>query len=141
MSTLPSDYLVSDVMISCDEFPVIVCKTIFKEALESMSKFRIGIACVVSDEDELLGIVTDGDIRRQLLVNQKPFSALFVDDAIEHAVENPVTVKAETSLSDAIRIMGEKQIWDLPVVDKQNKLVGLVHLHPAIKRVMGGSNE
>ena len=136
MSTLPNNYLVSDVMILPSEFPVVSAKAIFKEALECMSRFKIGIACVVDNDNKLLGIITDGDVRRQLLTNQKPFSALFVDDAIDHAIATPTTVAAETKLADAIDAMGVKQVWDLPVVGTDNTLLGLVHLHPAIKKIL-----
>ncbi|MGK0176378.1 MAG: CBS domain-containing protein [Lentimonas sp.] len=136
MSIHPNDYSVSDVMITPSEFPVVTSKALYKEALESMSKFKIGIACVVDQDDKLLGIITDGDVRRQLLTNQKPFSALFVDDAIVHASAGPTTISVDAKLTDAIDLMGDKQVWDLPVVDADNTLVGLVHLHPAIKKVL-----
>ena len=71
-----------------------------------------------------------------LLKNQKPFSAFFVDDVIIHANLNPTTCLPETQLKDAIRIMGKKEIWDLPVVDNDNKLVGLLHLHQAILQII-----
>ena len=68
--------------------------------------------------------------------NQKPFSAFFVDDVIIHANLNPTTCHPETQIKDAIRIMGKKEIWDLPVVDNDNKLVGLLHLHQAILQII-----
>ena len=37
---------------------------------------------------------------------------------------------------DVVDLMGKKQIWDLPVVDIENKLVGLLHLHPAVKKIL-----
>ena len=88
-------------------------------------------------DNKLLGILTDGDIRRKLLKVQKPFSAFFVDDALEHAIRSPITILPDDSLIDAISIMDKKQVWDLPVVDKQNALVGLLHLHPAVEALLG----
>ena len=52
---------------------------------------------------------------------------------------SPVTVSSSLGLSDAIRLMESKQIWDLPVVS-DGRLVGLLHLHPAIKLLLGTSN-
>jgi len=129
--------LVRDVMLSIDRFPVIEGRTIFKEALEIMGRFNLGIACVIGKERELLGILTDGDIRRKLLKVQKPLSALFVDDALDHSIRAPVTIGPSDSLRHAIEVMGAKRIWDLPVINDHRVLVGLLHLHPAIQALLG----
>lgn len=128
--------LVQDVMMKPGEYPIISERVILKEALEAMGETRLGIVCIVDDENHLIGIVTDGDIRRKLLTVQKPFSAFFVDDAIEHGIKSPKTISPESSLSSAVLDMGKFQIWDLPVVDDKGKLVGLLHLHPAIKALL-----
>ena len=125
--------LVSDVMMSHGQFPVINKTILLKEALEEMGKHSLGIVCIVDNEHKLCGILTDGDIRRKLLKVQKPFSAFFVDDASIHSIRKPVCCKANDSLYTVVSIMGEKKIWDLPVIDKDQKLLGLLHLHPAIK--------
>ncbi|HEC27689.1 MAG TPA: CBS domain-containing protein [Gammaproteobacteria bacterium] len=128
---------VSEVMMPLDRFPVIGETVILKEALEEMGRSRLGIACIIGDENKLLGILTDGDIRRKLLKVQKPFSAFFVDDALDHAIRSPTTTRPDDTLNDAIVLMGEKQVWDLPVVDGQGILVGLLHLHPAVQALLG----
>lgn len=129
--------LVKDVMLAPHAFPVLNEKTLLKEALEAMGKSHLGIACVVDGERRLLGILTDGDIRRKLLKVQKPFSAFFVDDALVHCVRKPTTIQPTASLIDGIKVMEQKQIWDVPVVDSVGTLVGLLHLHPAIQAVLG----
>ena len=134
MSTpINNKILVSDVMITPDHFPVVKKSTLFKETLEEMGKYSLGIVCIVDNENKLSGILTDGDIRRKLLKVQKPFSAFFVDDALIHSIGNPVCCKANDSLNTVVSIMGEKKIWDLPVIDNDQKLLGLLHLHPAVK--------
>ena len=134
MSTLSNNkIIVSDVMMAPGQFPVINKTTLLKEALEEMGKHSLGIVCIVNNENQLCGILTDGDIRRKLLKVQKPFSAFFVDDASIHSISKPVCCKANDSLYTAVSIMGEKRIWDLPVIDKDHKLLGLLHLHPAVK--------
>ena len=129
--------LVKDVMLQLESCPVIGKKVIFKEALEEMGRTRLGIVCITDKDNKLLGILTDGDIRRKLLKVQKPFSAFFVDDALEHAIRSPITILPDDSFIDAISIMDKKQVWDLPVVDKQNASVGLLHLHPAVEALLG----
>ncbi|NCN11100.1 MAG: CBS domain-containing protein [Leptospira sp.] len=128
--------LVSEVMIPLEKFPVLKQKIIFKEALEAMSKYNLGIACIVSTDGILLGLVTDGDVRRKILKIQKPFSALFVDDALDHCIKQPVTIKSDAKLIDAIELMEKKHVWDLPVVNDSGKLLGLLHLHPAVKTIL-----
>lgn len=128
--------LVNDVMIGLDRVPTIMENVIFKEALEEMGRSRLGIACIVSPDNKLLGILTDGDIRRKLLNVQKPFSALLVDDALDHAVRSPLTTKPSETLIHAVDVMEQKQIWDLPVLDDKGILVGLLHLHPAVQALL-----
>lgn len=129
--------LVSEVMMPLDQIPVIGETVILKEALEEMGRSRLGIACIVDADNKLLGILTDGDIRRKLLKVQKPFSAFFVDDALVHAIRSPLTTQPNDTLVYAIGLMGQKQIWDMPVVDDQGILMGLLHLHPAVKALLG----
>jgi len=128
--------LVSKVMMELDCIPVVLETTIFKVALEEMGNKRLGIACVVNDKGNLSGIITDGDIRRKLLQVQKPFAAMLVDDAIVHAFSSPTTTNPNDSLLHAIRIMESQKVWDLPVVDDSGRLLGLLHLHPAIKMIL-----
>jgi CBS domain-containing protein len=129
--------LVNEVMIPLDQMAVIGESVIMKEAFEKMGQSHLGIACIVDDKNKLLGILTDGDIRRKLLKVQKPFSALLVDDALEHAILSPMTIRPDMTLKDAVVLMGEKKIWDLPVVNRNEILIGLLHLHPAIKALLG----
>lgn len=129
--------LVSEVMMPLDRIPLIGETVILKEALEEMGRSQLGIVCIVNSDSKLLGILTDGDIRRKLLKVQKPFSAFFVDDALDHAIRSPLTIQPSETLVHAIDLMGEKQIWDLPVVNDQGILVGLLHLHPAVQALLG----
>ncbi|EQA70059.1 CBS domain protein [Leptospira noguchii serovar Panama str. CZ214] len=124
-------------MLKLDSFPILNETTILKEALETMGKFNLGIACIVDSNLKLLGLVTDGDIRRKLLKVQKPFSALFVDDALEHCIKSPICINPDAKLIDGVNLMGAKHVWDLPVVDDNLSLVGLLHLHPAISSILG----
>jgi len=125
--------LVKDVMIGLDKVPIVLPDTFLKKVLEDMSVNRLGIACIVDDSKKLLGIITDGDIRRKLITVQKPFSAFFVDDAIDHAIKNPAICSPIDFLSDAVQIMKKLQVWDLPVVDEHGTLTGLLHLHPVVE--------
>ena len=128
--------LVNEVMLPLGKFPVIGRTVILKEALEEMNKYSLGIVCVVDEEDALLGIFTDGDVRRQLLSIQKPFSAFFIDDTLDHATKTPLTAQISDKVDFAIKIMGDRRIWDLPVLNESGKLVGLLHLHPIVEALL-----
>jgi len=137
MSTqMSNEILVSDVMLPMESFPVIEKTVILKEALEEMGRENIGIVCIVDKEIKILGIITDGDLRRKLLKIQKPFSAFFVDDALEHAIRSPITIEPSNTLKNAVILMEEKRIWDIPVVDGAGVLVGLLHLHRVVQALI-----
>ena len=103
-----------------------------------MGEANLGLVCIVNENKDLLGLITDGDLRRKLLKVQKPFSAFFVDDALIHAKQDPFTCQPEDDLKEVVHLMGEKQIWDLPVINEDKQLVGLLHLHPAVKKILEG---
>ena len=127
---------VCDIMLLLDQFPVVSEREIMKEALEKMDIFRLGIACIIDENKKLIGILTDGDIRRKLLKVQKPLSAFYIDDVLIHSVKSPTTVQSADTLENSIKIMSDKQIWDLPVIDNKGILVGLLHLHPVVKALL-----
>lgn len=128
--------LVSDVMLPLVKFPVLKHDEIVKICLDDMSRYRLGIACIVDNSGVLLGVFTDGDLRRTLLNHQKPLASLFVDDVLEHGTHNPLKIMHSDSLAAAIELMELHQVWDLPVVDCSSTLVGLLHLHPAVKALL-----
>ena len=125
---------VKDVMLPVGDFPIIKQTTILKEALTEMGEANLGLVCIVNKNKELIGLITDGDLRRKLLKVQKPFSSFFIDDALVHAKKKPVICSPEDDLKKIVNLMGDKQIWDLPVLDTNKKLVGLLHLHAAVKK-------
>jgi arabinose-5-phosphate isomerase len=124
-----------DLMLKFGKFPCLHTKAILKEALDQMTILKIGICCVV-DGKKLVGIITDGDFRRRILDQQKPMSSILVDDVIVHSIKNPITVNANEKIFNAVKIMEKKLIWDLPVVDNNKNLIGLLHLHPVVKKLL-----
>ena len=127
---------VEEVMLPLGQFSVVEKKTILKEALTEMGEANLGLVCIVNENKDLLGLITDGDLRRKLLKVQKPFSAFFVDDALIHSKQNPITCHLGDDLKEVVHVMGEKQIWDLPVLNENQHLVGLLHMHQAVKLLL-----
>ena len=130
------DITVNEVLIPKINIPLVYENDIVKKGIELMCQFNLGIVCIISKNSDLIGVFTDGDIRRSLLTTQKPLSALFVDDILDYAVRTPIFVSNTSKLVDAINIMEKNQIWDLPVLNRENKLLGLLHLHPALKKLI-----
>ncbi|MFM1757434.1 MAG: hypothetical protein RL193_11 [Actinomycetota bacterium] len=116
-------------MLPRDKFAVLSIKSTLKEALDQMTKFRLGIACMVDAEDKLVSVLTDGDLRRLLLTKQAPLAALLISPASEFGKLNPTTIQVGATADEAKNLMHDKEIWDLPVLDSENKLIGLLHRH------------
>ena len=127
------DLSVKNVMLDLDSFPIVKEDTFLKEALEKMLLYKLGVVCVVDNKVNFLGLITDGDIRRILLKVQKPLSALFMEDVMDHISNNPTIIYPETLVAEATKLIGDKRVWDLPIVSKEKKLIGLFHLHKALE--------
>ena len=127
---------IKNLILGYSKSAVVKEKTILKEALEKMILSKIGIACVVNKNNILMGVITDGDLRRKLLTNQKPWSALLNDDAIDHCEKKPITIRDNDSIKKAINIIRKKKVWDLPVLDKDGKFVGILHLQNILDVMM-----
>ena len=137
MFTKIEDILVQDVMMNCDSFPIVDERELVRETIIEMCNYGLGVACIVDSNNKLKGVFTDGDIRRLILKVQKPIAALFVDDVKIYCTKIYASITPDTSLKSAILLMEELNIWDLPVVDNETNLKGLLHLHPALKKLLG----
>lgn len=120
--------MISEIMLNLNQFPAISAKSSLKIALDQMTKFKIGSSCFVTD-GKLVGILTDGDLRRLILTKQNPLPALLVEDAINFGSKNPSSIRNDEKLENAKKLMDEKKIWDLPVVDSNNELIGMINRH------------
>jgi arabinose-5-phosphate isomerase len=98
-----------------------------REVVISMTRHPLGAACVVDKKQNLLGIVTDGDLRRALQKHEDIRGL----KASEIMTSRPIAVSAELSLREAGQVMEDRpsQISVLPVVDDQQRCVGLLRIH------------
>lgn len=126
---------VKELMLNLDEIPIVFENEYLKEALVKMTKFSVGIVCVVNKDFLLKGVMTDGDIRRMVLNDQNPLPSLFLDDTIDHAKKKFESIREDDLLLNAIEIIDRKKIWDLPVINEKGLLRGLLHLHPIVKKL------
>ncbi len=123
---------VFEIMYTGAENAVVNATDYLRDALEEMSKKSHGAVCVVEDK-KLVGLFTDGDLRRILLNTQKSLPQLFLTDVSEFMVKNPKRLQANTSVQEALEVLEQNRFWVIPVVNEQDELQGLVHLHTLLK--------
>ena len=118
--------MVSQVMHKSDALPLVETQTSMKETLLTMSSRGFGIAAVVNEKDFLVGVITDGDLRRHI-------NDLMSKTAGEIASLSPITVVRETFVVDALKLMQENKITVLIVTSAENKPVGILHIQDLLK--------
>jgi arabinose-5-phosphate isomerase len=119
---------VADVMHQGEDVAWVRLDTPLRQVIIAMTERPLGAACVVDEEFSLLGLVTDGDLRRALLAHED-IRQLRSADCM---TRKPLTVAPEASLKEAIRLMEDRssQISVLPVLDpKTRRCLGLVRIH------------
>lgn len=103
---------VKDLMVSGDDNAIIIQNSSFQEAIIEMCKKPLGLISVVDDENHLLGVISDGDIRRALLAGKKNSDT--VNDVM---TKTPQIIGAEEMAVDALALMVDKRIQCLPVLN------------------------
>ncbi|MDD5270542.1 MAG: KpsF/GutQ family sugar-phosphate isomerase [Candidatus Omnitrophica bacterium] len=120
---------VEDIMRKGKENPVVGGDMKIKDVLLRITGARAGSASVVDKKGVLSGIFTDGDLRRHLgtdpLLSLKPVKQVMTKD--------PVTISKDMLAADAFRILREKRIDEIPVVDKSKRPIGLVDVQDLLK--------
>lgn len=116
---------VQDLMRGGERLPSVSRETPMSEAIHEMSRKLMGITAVVDGDGRLLGVISDGDLRR--LLEKDP--ALLSRRAGDCLHANPKTIGAEEFASTALGRMRADKITSLFVVDGQGRLTGAIHLH------------
>lgn len=105
-----------------EDLPVVPPEMELGKAIIRVSQGRLGL-CVVVVNDEVVGIITDGDVRRAMESSQNRFFSLTVNDIM---TKNPKVVTPETKISTIDNILQKNKIHAVLVVDDKNRLVGIV---------------
>ena len=114
---------VQDIMAKEDAIPSVLSGTSMTDALLVMSQKMLGCLGILDGAGRLIGMITDGDLRRHMsndLMNKK------VDEVMN---PNPTTISGDILGSEALNIMHSKKITNIFVVDADKKPVGLIHMH------------
>ncbi|MBC7327667.1 KpsF/GutQ family sugar-phosphate isomerase [bacterium] len=120
---------VEDVMRTGKRHAMVDEDTLVRDVLFTITRARGGAASVVDKQGKLVGIITDGDIRRHLILDERTLNK----PAKEIMTENPITIKKGRLAAEALRIMQEKNIDDLPVVDEQGYAIGMLDIVDLVK--------
>jgi len=121
--------LVKDLHHTGKELPLVKEDTPMKEVVLEMTAKGFGATAVVNEEGQLVGIITDGDLRR--FVNRG--GDFEKSTAKEVMTRNPKTAKPEELALEALKRMEDYNITVLIVVDEENKPVGIIHMHDILK--------
>jgi len=117
---------VKDLMRKMKDLPLVRSDAKIEEILLEMTSKHLGCSGVVNQLGNLIGIITDGDIRRHI---NKNFMNLCAEELM---TTNPTTIEAQTLAVQAVAIMNEKKITNLFVVDNQ-KAIGILHIHDCLR--------
>lgn len=121
-------YKVDDLMHTGDKNPIVENNVKMDKVILEMTSKGLGCTNVIDENGKLVGIVTDGDLRRFLAKGITDLNVL----VLEAMTVNPKSVNPETLAVDALNLMEENKITMLPVVNKENIPVGMLHMHDLI---------
>ena len=116
-------------MHASNKLPLIHLDTKVQDAILIITKKKLGVGIVVDDNKKLLGVITDGDLRRAYEFGPK----LFEKTAVDIMTINPKTITQEKLAYEALQVMEQFNITTLVVANEHNVVVGLVHIHDLIK--------
>ena len=119
---------VEDVMILMGSFPAVEQKTILKEALTEMGEANLGLVCIINEKQELLGLITDGDLRRQLKKNIQ-IDKVELSTVIAKKFK---TVKSSDLVVEAAKMMKKFKVYTL-VVEENKDIVGILSMHDILE--------
>ncbi len=119
----------NEIMHTGDSIPAVNNKVALTDALMEMTKKGLGITAITNDDNEVLGIFTDGDLRR-ILDKEINIHKTKIEDVM---TPNCITVKQNTLAAQTLAIMESKKINALLVVDDSNRLIGALNMHDLLK--------
>lgn len=117
---------ISDIMHKGEDIPLVKSKTLMDKAIITITSYKFGCIGVLNEDGEMIGLVTDGDIRRHMA---KDFLNKTVNDVM---TKNFLSISEDTNTSKAMLLMEDNKITSLFVIDNKKPL-GIVHIHDLIK--------
>ncbi len=119
--------LVENIMRKEDELPIVGLGTKIQDALIVMSQKAIGCLVVLDSSGYVSGMITDGDLRRNI---DKNFNDAKVEDFMS---VDPKKISSESLAIEALSVMNEQKIMQLVVMSEGNRLQGIIHMHDCLR--------
>jgi len=120
---------VRDIMHTGNKIPVVGQQAMLSDAVLEISRKGLGMTAIVDESQHVLGIYTDGDLRRTL-EKRLDFSSTPVSDVMSRS---PRSINPDALAVEAVRMMEERNISQMLVVDEHNKLVGALNMHDLLR--------
>ena len=116
---------VDRLMKTGDQVPTVQPNTSLRKIVATMSAKQLGMTCVSNQKHELLGVITDGDLRRHLF-EQNDLGSL---TALDIMTDKPITIDASALAVQALNLLENRRVTSLVVLNHSKRIVGVVHLH------------
>jgi len=116
---------VTEVMFSGTDIPVIAPEAAATEAIRALNEKNIGVVLVVDGANKVLGIVTDGDVRRAIAGGR----SIIPLNTAQLMTKDPICIDSSRLAADALSIMQTHEITALPIIHDDGTILGLLHLH------------
>lgn len=120
---------VRDIMHTGDAIPAISPDATLSQAVIEITRAGIGVTAIVDTEYRVIGIFTDGDLRRRMNAQMNPHETMIGDVMTADCI----TVNADILAAEGLQIMEEKKINALLVIDENNRLIGALNMHTLLK--------
>jgi arabinose-5-phosphate isomerase len=124
---------VRDLMHIGDAVPAVSEATLIKDAIYEISSKKMGVTSVLDGTGKLVGVISDGDLRRWMEKTEKTGENLLTKKAKDIMTRNPKVISREALAAEAVAIMEKNSITCLIVTDRDAKPEGVIHLHDLLK--------
>lgn len=128
---------VEEMMVKHDAVPKVKQEVPLRDAILEITSKRLGATCVVDGRGKLVGIITDGDLRRLL---QQTTDVTHCTAAMAMS-KNPKTIRKNALAVAALEEMEAFNITQLVVIDEEHRPIGMIHIHDLVKAGLGGESQ
>ena len=116
---------VEQLMHHGEQVPVVKTGTAMPDVIYEMSRKGLGMTCVADEDHRLLGIITDGDVRRKMMT----FDNVLARTAGDVMTPDPIAITRQMLAAEVLNILEQRKITALVVVDGERRIEGVIHLH------------
>jgi arabinose-5-phosphate isomerase len=124
---------VRDIMHTGDAVPKVTVDTLIKDAIYEISSKKMGVTAVLDPAGKLLGVISDGDLRRWMEKTEKTGENLLAKKAGDIMTHDPKVIAKDALAAEAVAIMENSSITCLMILDAERRPEGVIHLHDLLK--------